>query len=82
MNKLIMAALSLLVLSGCSSRIDEVDARMKQLHAQPPIPVPPPPTFLPVPTYAYSAQQLRSRSCHPAWPTNCASWRAARSCPT
>ncbi len=55
-----MAAVALLALTGCESRIDAVDARMKQIHAQPPQPVPPPPAFLPVPTYAYSAQQLRS----------------------
>lgn len=47
-------------LSGCSSRIDAVNDSMKKIQAEPPLPVPPPPVFLPVPTFGYSAQQLRS----------------------
>ena len=48
------------LLAGCESRIDVVNARMQQINAEPPLPVPPPPVFLPIPTYGYSAQQLRS----------------------
>jgi len=49
-----------IALSGCSSRIDAVNQRMQQINAEPPLPVPPPPVFLPIPTYGYSAQQMRS----------------------
>ncbi len=48
------------LVSGCSSRIDSVSAEMEAIHNQPPQPVPPPPAFLPVPTFSYSAQRLRS----------------------
>ena len=57
---LILTVLSTVVLSACSSRIDAVNEEMQQIHNQPPRPVPPPPVFLPVPSFAYSAQQLRS----------------------
>lgn len=57
----LVCGLALLVaLSGCSSRVDDVNARMQQINAEPPLPVPPPPVFLPIPTYGYAAQQLRS----------------------
>ena len=57
---LIVAALSSLILSACSSRIDAVNEQMQQIHNQPPQPVPAAPVFLPVPSFSYSAQQLRS----------------------
>lgn len=47
-------------LTACSSRIDEVNAKMQQIHAEPPKPIEPAPVFLPIPTFGYSAQQLRS----------------------
>jgi type IV pilus assembly protein PilP len=48
------------VLTGCSSRLDTVNEQMQQIRNQPPQPVPPAPVFLPVPSFAYSAQQTRS----------------------
>lgn len=57
---LAMIMLGTLVLSGCSSRVDVVNEQMQQIRSQPPQPVPPAPVFLPVPSFAYSAQQLRS----------------------
>lgn len=59
-NRLMVAVLASLVLTGCSSRIDVVNEQMQQIRSQPPQPVPPAPVFLPVPSFAYSAQQLRS----------------------
>ena len=57
----LLSGLSVVIaLSGCSSRIDAVNERMQQINAEPPLPVPPPPVFLPIPTYGYAAQQLRS----------------------
>ncbi len=57
---LIMMVISTALLAACSSRIDVVNEQMQQIHNQPPTPVPPAPVFLPVPSFAYSAQQLRS----------------------
>lgn len=61
MKALIVVTLTACIgLVGCSSKMDDVNTRMKQIQAEPPIPVPPPPVFLPVPTFGYAAQQLRS----------------------
>lgn len=49
-----------MLLAGCESRVDAVTERMQQINAEPPLPVPPPPVFLPIPTFGYAAQQLRS----------------------
>ncbi|ONG38737.1 pilus assembly protein PilP [Alkanindiges hydrocarboniclasticus] len=57
---LIITVSSTLLLTGCSSRLDVVNEQMQQIRSQPPQPVPPAPVFLPVPSFAYSAQQLRS----------------------
>lgn len=48
------------LLSGCNSRIDAVNEEMANIRSQPPIPIEPAPVFSPVPTFSYSAQQLRS----------------------
>jgi type IV pilus assembly protein PilP len=47
-------------LTGCESRIDEVNAKMQKIHAEPPKAIEAAPVFLPIPTFNYSAQQLRS----------------------
>ena len=47
-------------LIACSSRVDEVNGKMQEIRNQPPLPIPPAPVFLPVPSFAYAAQQLRS----------------------
>lgn len=52
--------MSVVLVSGCSSRVDGVTAEMKQIHSEPTIPITPAPVFLPVPTFAYAAQGLRS----------------------
>lgn len=57
---LVITVSSTLLLTGCSSRLDIVNEQMQQIRSQPPQPVPPAPVFLPVPSFAYSAQQLRS----------------------
>lgn len=57
---LTMTIMGTLLLTGCSSRLDVVNEQMQQIRNQPPQPVPPAPVFLPVPSFAYSAQQLRS----------------------
>jgi type IV pilus assembly protein PilP len=56
----ILAASLAIALTGCDSRVDSVNDSMKKIQAEPPLPVPPPPVFLPVPTFGYAAQQLRS----------------------
>lgn len=61
MKPIVVFAMSMaVVLSGCSSRVDSVNDSMKKIQAEPPLPVPSPPVFLPVPTFGYAAQQLRS----------------------
>lgn len=57
---LTITILGTVLLTGCSSRLDVVNEQMQQIRSQPPQPVPPAPVFLPVPSFAYSAQQLRS----------------------
>lgn len=49
-----------ILMSGCSSRVDSVTAEMKQIHSEPTLPITPAPVFLPVPTFTYAAQGLRS----------------------
>ncbi len=58
-NTLVLAICAL-TLAGCDSRVAEVNTRMQQIHSKPALPVPPPPVFLPVPSFNYAAQQLRS----------------------
>jgi len=48
------------LLSGCASRVDNAVAEMKKIHDEPTLPIPPAPVFLPVPTFTYAAQGLRS----------------------
>lgn len=52
--------LSVTLVSGCASRVDSVAAEMKQIHNEPTLPISPAPIFLPVPTFTYAAQGLRS----------------------
>lgn len=57
---MIILMLSAVFVSGCSSRVDSVTAEMKQIHSEPTLPITPAPVFLPVPTFTYAAQGLRS----------------------
>lgn len=59
-NAMMYMILGAVFVSGCSSRIDGVNAEMKQIHSEPTIPITPAPVFLPVPTFTYAAQGLRS----------------------
>ncbi|MFW1858049.1 pilus assembly protein PilP [Acinetobacter defluvii] len=57
----LMSGISLAaLLVGCDSRIDAVNQQMAAIRSQPPLPIEPAPTFDPVPSFNYSAQQLRS----------------------
>lgn len=59
----VVAGFALMVgclLTGCSSRVDNAVAEMKKIHDEPTLPIPPAPVFLPVPTFTYAAQGLRS----------------------
>ena len=49
-----------LVLTGCDSRIDAVNQEMANIRNQSPLPIEPAPVFPAVPSFNYSAQQLRS----------------------
>ena len=61
MNKRLIAALfPMLLIVGCSSRIDVVNDEMAKIRSEPPAPIKPAPTFDPVPQFDYAAQGLRS----------------------
>lgn len=49
-----------LLLVGCDSRIDAVNEQMANIRNQPPLAIEPAPVFPPVPTFNYSAHQLKS----------------------
>lgn len=48
------------ILVGCNSRIDAVNEQMAIIRSEAPTAIEPAPVFESVPTYSYSAQQLRS----------------------
>ena len=56
----IVLSLVCLGLVGCDSRIDAVNEQMAAIRNQPPLPIEPAPIFAPVPTFSYSAMQLKS----------------------
>ncbi|CAB1208130.1 pilus assembly protein PilP [Acinetobacter bouvetii] len=49
-----------LLFVGCDSRIDAVNEQMANIRNQPPLAIEPAPVFPPVPTFNYSAHQLKS----------------------
>ncbi|MFB2538281.1 MULTISPECIES: pilus assembly protein PilP [unclassified Acinetobacter] len=55
----LVAALSLV---GCvgESRVEKATAEMETIRNQPALPVPPPPVFPPIPSYAYGAFAMKS----------------------
>lgn len=61
--KIIKIASGLIIvvsLIGCDSRIDAVNQEMANIRSQQPLPIEAAPVFAPVPSFNYSAQQLRS----------------------
>lgn len=67
-SKISLSLLLGVALVGCDSRIDAVNQQMAEIRNQPPLPIDPAPVFMPVPTFDYSAQQLKS----PFMPTSLA----------
>ena len=59
-EKITLSLLMGIVLVGCDSRIDAVNEQMAIIRNQAPLPIEPAPIFLPVPTFSYSAHQLKS----------------------
>lgn len=59
-NKILWLGLVILGLSGCDSRIDAIHQEMASIRNQPPLPIEPAPVFMPVPSFQYSASQLRN----------------------
>jgi type IV pilus assembly protein PilP len=49
-----------IILTGCESRIDVVNQEMANIRNQPPVSIEPAPDFIPVESFVYGAQQLRS----------------------
>ena len=60
LNKIVCGILFAMLLVGCDSRIDAVNQEMANIRNQQPLPIEPAPVFNPVPSFNYSAQQLRS----------------------
>ena len=59
-QKISMFVMLGVVLSGCESRIDVVNQEMANIRNQQPIAIEPAPDFVPVESFNYAAQQLRS----------------------
>lgn len=59
-EKLSLALMVTLLMVGCDSRIDAVNAQMAEIRNQPPLPIEPAPVFEPAPTFNYAAHQLKS----------------------
>lgn len=60
LEKITLSLLLGMLLVGCDSRIDAVNEQMANIRNQPPLPIEPAPIFSPVPTFNYSAHQLKS----------------------
>ena len=60
LKKITLSLLLGMLLVGCDSRIDAVNEQMANIRNQPPLPIEPAPIFSPVPTFNYSAHQLKS----------------------
>jgi type IV pilus assembly protein PilP len=59
-QKISMFVMLGVVLTGCESRIDVVNQEMVNIRNQQPIAIEPAPDFVPVESFNYAAQQLRS----------------------
>lgn len=57
---MLISAAGLLLLSGCDSRVQEVQQKMDQIRNESPLPIEPAPVFTPVPMYQYAAQNFRN----------------------
>ena len=51
---------SILIVSGCKTRVEEVQQEMNAIRIQSPLPIEAAPVFTPVPMYEYAAQQFRN----------------------
>lgn len=47
-------------LTACKSPTDDVQTKMQEIKSGAPLPMEPPPSFLPIPSYAYAGFQLKS----------------------
>ncbi len=59
-KQITLYVLACAALVGCDSRIDAVNQQMASIRNQAPLPIEPAPVFSPVPTFNYSAHQLKS----------------------
>ena len=73
-EKITLSLMLGLLLVGCDSRIDAVNEQMASIRNQPPLPIEPAPVFAPVPTFNYSAHQLKSPFYRVLWLLNYKLW--------
>lgn len=59
-SSLVVMSLLAVALVGCDSRIDVVNQQMFKIRDQAPLPIEPAPVFTAVPSFTYSAMQLRN----------------------
>lgn len=59
LHKVVLVAL-VAGLMGCESRVENAASKMQEIRNQPPLPVEPPPTFVPVPNYSYAGYHSKS----------------------
>jgi len=59
-EKIAFALMFGLVLVGCDSRIDAVNAEMAKIRSEKPLSIEPAPVFTPAPMFNYAAHQLKS----------------------
>ncbi|MCF9033526.1 pilus assembly protein PilP [Acinetobacter nectaris] len=60
MHYQLICVVCILVISGCTSKVNEVNEQMHQIKNQPPLPVEKAPVFETTPSFQYGAQNIRS----------------------
>lgn len=60
LNKLFLIAIASVAIAGCETSSESVEHKMQEIRNKPPLPVEPPPPYVPVPSYAYDGYKYKS----------------------